>query len=523
MKTKLLLIGLFLSLSLNTFAQFKENSKYANDVVVSNEYFANNRLKMSVAYNGWIYVVFNTLNTTENKGGIHILKSTNGGLSWESLIEFAYENENYPLFDIQVVGNSESDLYLYLAGVNTNVNNVGIFIDKYNAIAGNLISGNSVLISSIGAITINDVDLETDYRSPSANAAPYSIGLAYSYRGLSHDSIDFVVSNNGGQTFLSPKNIYTTTNHIKKISLAYGKSASVSNGGYNIAWDEFTNINDNFGKIYTSGTINNIDGNWISPICLDDISMATQNKCKNPSMASQYGMTDNSSSSFTSVVFVENSENNDINNTGLVMFKNPTAHITNTWSGFSFGAAQSGVKKQPCVAYDSVNQNFLLTYFDSTAQKLPYYYASTNNITSWNIVTSGYNDEGRNLFNPNPRVEINPVNSQVAHAWFADELNISVPLFDAEYSTSIKQILDNKSITIYPNPVKNKIYISLQDVDSNEALHLNMYNSIGQLVYSTEINILHETIDVSHLENGIYQMIISSKSKNVGAKIIINK
>ena len=205
------------------------------------------------------------------------------------------------------------------------------------------------------------------------------------------------------------------------------------------------------------------------------------------------------------------------------MFKNPTAHITNTWSGFSFGAAQTGVKKQPCVTYDSVNLNFLLTYFDSTAQKLPYYYASTNNITSWNIVTNGYNDEGRNLFNPNPRVEINPVNSQVAHAWFADELNISVPLFDAEYSTSIKQIIDNKSITIYPNPVQDKINITLRDFDSKEAINLYIYNSNGQLVDEKIIHSLSESIDISQLENGIYHINIFSKSKNTSTKIIVNK
>jgi len=81
-------------------------------------------------------------------------------------------------------------------------------------------------------------------------------------------------------------------------------------------------------------------------------------------------------------------------------------------------------------------------------------------------------------------------------------------------NTGIKDV-EAASISIYPNPVKDELTVSLpQNLDNG---HLDIYNLIGSKVYSQPLN-LTKNFDVSNLETGIYVARISDGGRIVATK-----
>lgn len=66
-----------------------------------------------------------------------------------------------------------------------------------------------------------------------------------------------------------------------------------------------------------------------------------------------------------------------------------------------------------------------------------------------------------------------------------------------EFTQSMNTANFEKEIFIYPNPIKNRIYIKTDQIISS----YKIYNVMGQLVLS---NIFSESIDISMLEKGTY-------------------
>ena len=77
---------------------------------------------------------------------------------------------------------------------------------------------------------------------------------------------------------------------------------------------------------------------------------------------------------------------------------------------------------------------------------------------------------------------------------------------------------------IYPNPNNGVFSLQINDVE-NKDLNLNVYNVIGQVVYSEKIeNVsnLNKEINLSHLEKGIYNLsVFNNKGLKNTKKIII--
>jgi len=87
--------------------------------------------------------------------------------------------------------------------------------------------------------------------------------------------------------------------------------------------------------------------------------------------------------------------------------------------------------------------------------------------------------------------------------------------------TSIESIeLPDKSLIVYPNPSRDKIYIDCTELLSN----LFIFNSIGQQV--AEVHLSHtgiSEVDVSNLATGIYFLQTTLTDKVVTMKIIIEE
>jgi len=81
-------------------------------------------------------------------------------------------------------------------------------------------------------------------------------------------------------------------------------------------------------------------------------------------------------------------------------------------------------------------------------------------------------------------------------------------------------------LALYPNPSTGKFTIELKSARATEA-NIHVSNLVGRRVYSERIAIGHssysQTIDLSHLDNGMYILSIESPEANVFRKLVIRK
>ena len=77
--------------------------------------------------------------------------------------------------------------------------------------------------------------------------------------------------------------------------------------------------------------------------------------------------------------------------------------------------------------------------------------------------------------------------------------------------TGIMQINDNGEVSLYPNPVKNDLYIKTPSEKST----INIYSLQGSLLKTISAYQGHEQIDVSTLMSGVYLVKISGSDGRV--------
>jgi len=503
--------------------------KYANDVIIDMAPTIDQRhVRLSVAFNGWLYAAFSTVDSINNKGGITIMKSKDDGASWQQIERYSFAGFRYPTFDIVVAGTDTSNLSLYLIGVQNNLSlsEYTLFVDRYNA-ATNAFTG-SLYNSPKGTRRIPDVAIATDYRFPAVGASPYSLAFAYSVYSSTYDSVNFAVSLDGGNTFGAIQNVSTTGSYFRKISLAYGRSSSASNGRYFMAWELLTSYSNRTGHIFESRNASIINGSWIKPINLDSVSTSMINLCRNPSIAVQYNDLDNDSSSCTAIVLVERDYNGDGSDYDLLGFYNKRSHYTNYW--FRLDIVNSGENDMsPDITYDPGFNNFLAVYFDSTNKKLPYIVNPMNLLTpgTWITITAQYNDSP-DLTAPCPQVEINPLVNQTAHVWIEDGIGTNgVAMFDAEYSAlGIAGETGNEDDMLYPNPASGEVNLMISGVSSPGSI-INIFDVTGKLVESRQVvnkkaGNSFEKFDVSNWENGLYFIVVPSGNKVQTHKLVVS-
>jgi len=505
------------------------NTKYATDVIIKSEPSINQQnVKLAVAFNGWLYAAYSKVDSLNNTGGITIMASRDNGFSWTTITSYSPVNIRYPAIDIVVTGTDTNNLFLYLLAVHKNINNYTIFIDKYNATTNTFIG--AVFNESKGTRKVYDVAMATDYRFPAVNANPYSIAFVYSVSGIPYDSLNYVASIDAGATWSVNHNIFCAGYFLRKVSLAYGRSASGSNGRYFAAWEQLSSSTARTGHIYTSRSISTIDGAWITPINLDSISSTMINLCRNPSIAVQFNTVDNDSAGTTAVVLVDRDYAGDGSDYDVLGFYNKRAHFTNYWKRLDI-INNSTSDMFPDITYDPGNDNFLAVYFDSTNRKLPYVINGMNLATpsTWQTINSQYNDNS-NLSFPYPKVEINPVLNQVAHVWIADGSgNKGVAMFDAEYYTGVgieNNLSINTSFNLQPNPANKFVNIQFK-ADGNTNVKICIYDIYGKLIkqqiaQNIQGENYNEIIDVSDLNNGIYLISIESSHNNISKRFVVS-
>ncbi|MEQ6120772.1 cadherin domain-containing protein [Reichenbachiella sp. MALMAid0571] len=73
---------------------------------------------------------------------------------------------------------------------------------------------------------------------------------------------------------------------------------------------------------------------------------------------------------------------------------------------------------------------------------------------------------------------------------------------------------------VYPNPAKNWLKI---ENPGYEELTIRMYNLDGQLLLSDNLTLIHNNLDISSLNNGMYLLSLSTKQYSTTTRILINR
>ena len=140
---------------------------------------------------------------------------------------------------------------------------------------------------------------------------------------------------------------------------------------------------------------------------------------------------------------------------------------------------------------------------DGTTVSLPYYIqnASLGSLSAgqyplynvkdqlFDLVNDPY--ETKNLF------DLNPTKANEMKAILTQKLVLFPNRPYGEFTQSMNTANFEKEIFIYPNPIKNRIYIQTDQIIS----YYKIYNVMGQLVLSNNFS---ESIDISMLEKGTY-------------------
>ena len=100
-------------------------------------------------------------------------------------------------------------------------------------------------------------------------------------------------------------------------------------------------------------------------------------------------------------------------------------------------------------------------------------------------------------------------------------VNPEITNYQTPYQFTITTTLNNEnndfeSLSFYPNPVKNILY--LENIDVTKA---SVYNVLGQLIFTkTFDNNNSNMLDMSNLESGLYLIVLENNAVNKTIKIV---
>jgi hypothetical protein len=481
------------------------------------------------AFNGWLYAAQSS--DSAGYAFAEIFKSTDNGLTWTRIVN-AYASSpsmSYADLDLVVIGNTESNLKLFLGS--TLVTNTGSYYSSYVTRFNGLTGGayEDELLKDLS--DIHDLSLATDYPYPANNANPSSLAVLYSVSNLfGPDSVILRTSSNGGMSFDGRKVIAVSNKYFHKVSLSYGFSLSWNSGKYFASWEEQQNKYSNLGHIFGAHTINNFNSSFTKPVCLDSLEPSAINMVRNPSISCQTSSSDNDSVNITEVVLFEKKKpvGEDYDITGYYNLQSAT---TSHFRPLDL-AITSNKEVQPDINFNAFDSTFMVTYYDSTDQKLPFLIKNFNlvNPNSWNVVSNGYNDAS-SLSTPHPKVQVSYGQSKGANVW-TRELGggIGASMFDACYSTytgipKTQSETDLLNCKIYPDPCDNLLTVSFELL-KKDVISITIYDLYGRVMLSFPVSAYSAgrnsvTIDVSTLSSGSYIYSIRTGTYSKSGRIII--
>jgi hypothetical protein len=481
---------------------------------------------LSVAFNGWLYAAY-----TIDAGGFIVARSLDDGYSW-SVTPVIWHNYYFNGLDIIVTGTSEPSLAVYVAYTCYDLAFPTEWFCGVEYLDGYLNDLTWVVLDQVSnGVGFYDVSVASDYKYPAVGSSPYCLGVLTSKYGPSADTVLFFSSSTGGSGWDNQQIVTSTGYYLRGVSLSYACSYSYFNGRFFAAWEALGSMYSRTGHIFTSHTDPYFYSPWAVPLQLDNLAGGADNLCRNPAMGTQFNDIDNDLLELTAIVlFDRDYAGNGLDYDVIGMFsKNPIS--AGTWTRFDIANSFNNDFESD-INFDPGANNFLVTYADSTFQQLNYEVTPMNlpDPNNWWIIAVGYNDNP-NLYNPYPKVEINPVPNMTAHIWAGRVApGIDNTTFDAEYN--YVGIPGNagpqaRKIDVAPNPCSTETNLAFTLSDAGN-VEVTVYNTQGAAM-GTPLNGSFTAgehrvkMDVSQLPSGYYVLRMTTPGFSATGSFVVSK
>jgi hypothetical protein len=504
---------------------------FAEDIIIHDQPDRNQRsIAVCSAFNGWLYAVYSYFNDSCYQEAAVILRSKDNGDNWSVLLEgcIGMFHNRVEKLDILVCGQDTVNIKLFVGffSIDSTTTNTGLAIVRYNKDG---VVENQVFY---GDSEIRDFAMSGDDLYPATNSNPFSVGFIYSKGTNNKDSIIFLSSSNGGMSFNKKYRIASSTHYLHKVALAYGQSPSFNSGRYFAAWEEQDNENSVSGHIYTAHSEPNFNSPFTKAVCLDSLYPSAINNVRNPVIACQNNEADNDSSNLTEVLLFEKylPSTQEFTIAGLY---NKKATVSDNFQPFTIDASVNN-KLQPDICFNPFDSTFIVTYFDSTAQKLPYCIQNFNMMypDTWNVLSPGYNDDN-NLIAPHPQVAMDYWTHTGANAWIGSRSGGNgVAMFDAPfiYYTGDQEKNSDKNklkVKVFPNPATEFAILEFE-LPRTANVKITILSTVGQPL--SEINYpycipgKHQVkVDLSKYNPGIYILTLKAGESFSSGKISVTR
>ncbi|MGB4654407.1 MAG: T9SS type A sorting domain-containing protein [Bacteroidales bacterium] len=539
MKTKfyLLLIAIF-ALSISAKAQ----NIGGQDVVVSEmDYMYHAYSKISIANNGWIYILVDKKTSSDSRLELH--RSKDNGATYQRLKEWQHIGGTweYTDADLVVTGNNQSNIVVWIAlGLKHRTESNGeVRIAKHDA------NGNFLGVAYSETSTDYQpyhVAISSDYRSPNSGGSPFAIAIAYTdYTTIEGKSwLNYAYSLDGGNSF-TRRVIYSLEGKRKlgRVDVSLGKARSAIFGMVGIAFEMGDADGYNCRNIGFLANYMDYDNNfaWSGPINVSKVIPNAENNTRNPKVQwfgnSELNPTIGGFSSFNFIVaFDRRYSESDVDVKYVypkTSFNIGTGH-TPAISDFDWASlddANSTIDRDVALSFDKQYNHYLATYIKEygSSFNMMYKYIDTDKIndqTYWTTLgcySMAMKSNTDNAYSTS--IDINPTKNKVCWSWTTDshsEGNNTV-WTDAEWSTvDVGEIVSvDRKLNIFPNPATEAINIKLQNSDEYTAKIIDFQ---GKLLKEVSFTGNQTKISLENMPTGIYMLKINSGKKQYTEKFI---
>jgi hypothetical protein len=460
-------------------------SQFANDIIIDHPQYVNEKnAKISTAFNGWIFVAHTTNNNFTGDIGYTIRKSIDRGQTWTDFFVFTPSIDEILAIDVEVTGNTLANLKVFVVTIEFKPT-TSIYrsaVDKFDGVSGVYLGE---VYSKTHINRLIDVDMASDNVSQAAGTTGGSIGFLFSKNAF-FDSIIFIGSVNGGNTWDITHTVASTPLFFNKVALSYGKSQSGSNGRYFAAWDRKLLSGAPTGNLYTSRNTTMVSEGWKPPINLDSLGENTIGRCRNPRIATmiEQGL-DNDSAGVTAIVLFDRDYNGSGTDYDVLGFYNKVAHFTNHWNRLDV-ANTANREMFSDILYNHQDHLFHATYFDSTENKLKLKDNNVNLLSPsiWIASDLGYNDASAGIA-PYPRLSFNAEENGIDIVWSVSSNTSGISMFDASYRTQYLNVSDldlaEQDLLIFPNPAQDFVNIEF-GVENDADVIIELLDATGRVV-----------------------------------------
>ncbi len=153
---------------------------------------------------------------------------------------------------------------------------------------------------------------------------------------------------------------------------------------------------------------------------------------------------------------------------------------------------------------------------------------SSDSMETWNVIASSVPAVNQVYSWPVPNINSDYCFIKLTSPSLPDMYSVNQTAFSIAQTTGVDDLYENNEVqlAIFPNPVENSATVSYIDTNEWNPNKIEIYNTLGKLVYSnTEIinNSVNQTfkLNLQELDAGIYVLKLIGDNNNVSQKFII--